>query len=338
MSAMHAPISPSTAAQRQAWLDVLKGIGILTVVVGHITFNKMLVAQIFMFHMPLFFLAGGWLHDAGAAPRAFFHSKVRSLLLPYVCYLLILWPLELLMSVPADAEGGRWTWTQLVVPMLYGGRMLNGAAGVLWFVTCYFLTQQLVHFLLRRFALPACAAICAVLLGAAYLTAWLVPGWSLPWGADAVLFAAPLYFIGYAARGLELKRWTMLWIALAAGAAMLNIAGFANSMDLKFGSYGIPLVTLASALAVVALLAVLSQKIAGTMAARALAGLGAASMTIMFLHQLVQLAIAKQLGLMSAPLRIAGALVVCYFAHQLLAAWPTAARLFLGRRPQGVAA
>ncbi|UUZ49868.1 hypothetical protein LP420_06920 [Massilia sp. B-10] len=43
--------------QRQTWLDVLKGIGILTVVVGHISFNRNLVGLIQMFHMPLFFLA-----------------------------------------------------------------------------------------------------------------------------------------------------------------------------------------------------------------------------------------------------------------------------------------
>jgi fucose 4-O-acetylase-like acetyltransferase len=313
---------------RQAWIDVLKGIGILAVVIGHITFNRALVAQIFMFHMPLFFLAGGWLHDAGVAPRAYFMSKARSLLLPYACFVLILWPLELLMSVPASAIG----WSTLVVPMLLGGRMLTGAAGVLWFVTCYFLTQQLVHFLLRRYALPLCGAIAAAMLGCAYLLAWLFPGWSLPWCADVVLFAAPLYLLGYAARGLALTRWTALWLVLALGAVLLNLAGFANTFDMKAGAYGLPLVTLASALAVVALLAVLAQRIETNVAGRMLALLGGASMTIMFVHQLVQLAMAKQLGVMQAAPRIAGALVACYLLHMLLNGWPTGARLFLGRR------
>lgn len=313
---------------RQAWIDVLKGIGILAVVIGHITFNRALVAQIFMFHMPLFFLAGGWLHDAAAPQGAYLKSKARSLLLPYACFVLILWPLELLMSVPAASIG----WTMLAMPMLLGGRMLTGAAGVLWFVTCYFLTQQLVHFLLRRFALPLCGAIGAAMLCCAYLLAWLFPGWSLPWSADVVLFAAPLYLIGYAARDLALARWTALWLALALGAVLLNVAGFANTLDLKAGVYGLPLVTLASALAVVALLAVLAQRIAANVAGRVLAALGGASMTIMFVHQLVQLAMAKQLGVMQAAPRIAGALVVCYLLHMLLNGWPAGARLFLGRR------
>lgn len=307
---------------RQAWIDVLKGIGILAVVVGHITYNRALVAQIFMFHMPLFFLAGGWLHDAAVPQRAFLLAKARSLLLPYACFVLILWPLELLMSAPAIG------WTMLAEPMLLGGRLLTGAAGVLWFVTCYFLTQQLVHFLLRRCALPVCVAIAALMLAGAYL----LPAWPLPWCADVVLFAAPLYLIGYAARGVRLDRWTALWLLLAVGAVLLNVAGFANTLDLKAGAYGLPLVTLASALAVVALLAVLAQWIEAGVAGRVLAAIGAASMTIMFLHQLVQLAIAKQLGVMQAGPRIAGALLVCYLVHLLLNGWPAGARLFLGRR------
>lgn len=307
---------------RQAWIDVLKGIGILAVVVGHITYNRALVAQIFMFHMPLFFLAGGWLHDTRAPQLAYLKAKARSLLLPYACFVIILWPLELLMSVPAI------DWSMLAVPMLLGGRMLTGAAGVLWFVTCYFLTQQLVHLLLRRFTLPVCGAIAAAMLACAYLST----GWPLPWCADVVLFAAPLYLIGYAARGLELKRWTILWLLLAVGAVLLNVAGFANTFDLKAAAYGLPVVTLSSALAVVALLAVLAQRIEAGLAGRALAAVGGASMTIMFLHQLVQLAIAKQLGVSQAAPRIAGALVVCYLVHLVLNGWPAGARLFLGRK------
>jgi fucose 4-O-acetylase-like acetyltransferase len=319
--------------KRQPGIDVLKGIGIVAVVVGHITYNRALVAQIFMFHMPLFFLVGGWLHDAATPQRAYLKAKALSLLVPYACFLAILWPLELMLAVPDGAAGGRWTWPLLVEPMLFGGGLLTGFAGVLWFVTCYFLTQQLAHFLLRRYRLPVCAALaCAMLAGA-----WLLPPWPLPWGAQVVLFSAPLYLAGYAARGIDLTRWAPLWLLLTLGALLLNAAGAANTFDLKSGNYGLPVVTLASALAAVALLAVLALRIHASMAGRMLAALGGASMTIMFLHQFVQLAMAKKLGVTQAAPRIACALLVCYLAHLLLAASPLAARLFLGRRPGRVA-
>lgn len=319
--------------KRQPWIDVLKGIGIVAVVVGHVTYNRALVAQIFMFHMPLFFLVGGWLHDPATPQRAYLKAKARSLLVPYACFLVILWPLELLLAVPDQAAGGRWTWPLLGEPLLFGGQLLTGFAGVFWFVTCYFLTQQLVHFLLRRYRLPVCAALACAMLAAA----WLAPDWSLPWGAQVVLFSAPLYLIGYAAREVDLSSWTPLWLLLTLVALLFNVAGAANTFDLKSGNYGLPVVTLLSALAAVALLAVLARRIHASMPGRVLAALGGASMTIMFLHQCVQLTMAKKLGVMQAAPRIAAALLLCYLVHLLLAASPLAARLFLGRRPSRVA-
>lgn len=319
-------------SQRQTWIDVLKGIGILTVVVGHISFNQNLVGLIQMFHMPLFFLAGGWLHDTRASAGVYAMNKARTLLQPYVCFLLILWPLESLMSAPA---GTALTVGQLAPPMLFGGRWLNGAAGPLWFLTCYFLTGQLAHVLLRHCATAVWALAGAALLGAAYLGAWLFPGWMLPWSAEVVLFAAPLYLLGYAARGLDLGRWGALWLVLAlAGAALFlaHLPGLSNTLDMKSGVYGIPLLTLLSSLGMVAMLALFSQRIAATGAGRVFAALGAASMTILAVHQLVQLFIAKELGIMQAGPRIIGALVVSYGVHLLLEQWPPAARLFLGRR------
>lgn len=322
---------------REPWIDVVKGLGIVAVVVGHVTFNHALVTQIFMFHMPLFFALGGYLHDAARPQRAYALAKARSLLVPYACFLLVLWPLELLFAVPAGAAGGRWTWALLGAPMLFGGRLLTGFAGVFWFVTCYFLTQQLAHCMLRRLSPRACAGVAAAMLALAYALAGAWPHWSLPWSAEVVLFAAPVYLLGHAARGLPLERWTAPLLLLVAGALLLNVLGAGNTLDLKAGDDGLPLITLASALAVTALLAVLARRIHASLAGRALAALGAASMTIMFLHQFVQLMVAKQLGVMQAPARIVAALAVCYGAHQLLKASPWSARLLLGRQPVQVA-
>jgi fucose 4-O-acetylase-like acetyltransferase len=171
------------------------------------------------------------------------------------------------------------------------------------------------------------------MLAGAYLAAARWPHLSLPWDAQVVPFTAPLYLIGYAAKGVDLARWTPLWLLLTVGALLLNVAGAGNTFDMKYADYGLPVVTLASALVAVALLAVLARRIQHGMAGRLLAALGGASMTIMFLHQFVQLAMAKKFGVMQAPPRIAGALLLCYLVHLLLTATPLGARLFLGRGP-----
>ena len=41
---------------RLSWLDVLKGIGIILVVIGHIYSNQTIFNWLYSFHMPLFFL------------------------------------------------------------------------------------------------------------------------------------------------------------------------------------------------------------------------------------------------------------------------------------------
>ena len=44
-------------AERLSWLDVLKGIGIILVVIGHVYSNRTVFNWLYSFHMPLFFLA-----------------------------------------------------------------------------------------------------------------------------------------------------------------------------------------------------------------------------------------------------------------------------------------
>ncbi len=320
--------------KRQRWIDVLKGLGIISVVVGHITYNQLLVKTIFMFHMPLFFLLGGWLHNTDIPQRAYLKAKTLSLLVPYLSFLVILWPLELMIAFPDQPWTGAWIFTALIKPMFVGGQLLTGFAAVFWFVTCYFLTQQLMHFLLRRYALPRCALMCGVMLMCAYLNALLLPQWWLPWSANIVLIAAPIYFIGYWARcrdiAGEISRFMPVFALVALTAVALNVFGIRNSFDMKQVDYGIPVVTLVSAIAWAAVLAVMARRLQSNTVGRGLAAIGGASMTIMFLHQFVQLMMAKKFGIPQALPRVVVALLACYLMHELLKTSPVIARFFLG--------
>ena len=52
----------SKQSRRLSWVDVLKGIGIILVVVGHVYLNRTVRDWLYSFHMPLFFLAAGWVY------------------------------------------------------------------------------------------------------------------------------------------------------------------------------------------------------------------------------------------------------------------------------------
>lgn len=323
--------------QRQQWIDVLRGIGIVFVVLGHVAPAPMAVDLVFMFHMPLFFLIGGWLHRESMPQADYLRSRAFGLLLPYICYLLILWPLELRAAYPDQHWDAAFVAHFLLKPMLLGGPLLKGYAAVFWFVTCYFLTQQLVHCLVRNYSRKVCLLLFCAMLLCAYLQAWWLPQRWLPWSAHTVLFAAPLYYLGYRAREFDIERYTALFCIVSAAGVALNLAGLHNRLDLKYLDYGIPLITLASAVACCALLALLAQRLekrgAGKALAAGFASLGTASMTIMFTHQFIHLAMAKQLGLDNAVLRIVAALALGWLLHKLLLRQSLLARLFVGVRP-----
>ena len=83
--------------KRQRWIDIVRGIGIMLVVVGHVSSNEILVSWIYSFHMPLFFFISGWLMQkyAGQAilNKAYIQKKIYQLLVPFIEYrfILIVW-------------------------------------------------------------------------------------------------------------------------------------------------------------------------------------------------------------------------------------------------------
>lgn len=311
------------------WIDVLKGIGIASIVAGHVVASPQFVALLFVFHVPLFFLIGGWLHQAATPQREYLQSKSRALLLPYISYLLILWPLELRAAFPDQPWNLDFIVRSVLKPMLLGGPLLKGYCAVFWFVTCYFLTQQLVHYLVRRQSPRVCQLLCAAMLAIAYLQAWLLPHW-LPWNVHTVLFAAPLYYLGYRAHGLDLRRLVAPAGALAAAGLALNLAGVHNYVDLKYLDYGIPLATAFVSVACCILLARLAQKLETNWIGTALASIGSASLTIMFTHQFVQLELAGRLGMHGALSRTVAALAFGWLLHRLVLKTPLLALLFAG--------
>lgn len=77
--------------QRDATFDVLKGIGIILMVVGHSGTPKWIHDSIYSFHMPLFFIASGWFFNEWSLENKWVYTqkKVKGLYLPYLKWSLI---------------------------------------------------------------------------------------------------------------------------------------------------------------------------------------------------------------------------------------------------------
>ena len=77
--------------ERSHYLDILKGIGIVFVVFGHVTHIGWLRTYIWGFHMPLFFFVSGVLFERERYGNfiSFVKRRFKSLVIPYFLFSLI---------------------------------------------------------------------------------------------------------------------------------------------------------------------------------------------------------------------------------------------------------
>ena len=75
---------------RKYWIDVLRALGIILVVLGHVSKEPNTVIFIYAFHMPLFFLLSGFLFNRHRYDlRTFIIRRSQKLLLPYAFFYLL---------------------------------------------------------------------------------------------------------------------------------------------------------------------------------------------------------------------------------------------------------
>lgn len=78
------------ATLRKNWIDWAKALGILLVVMGHSNYSQSDInPMIFMIHMPLFFVASGYLFKTNKTLKEITQSNIRTLLIPYLLFNLI---------------------------------------------------------------------------------------------------------------------------------------------------------------------------------------------------------------------------------------------------------
>lgn len=128
-----------------AW-DILRGIGILCVVLGHITYNDNLDRCINAFHMPLFFFISGALYKNkdGIVKKQF-----KNLMFPYFVFAILsflYWYfIELRFREKHIGSNAFDQLVNIVYPMNMEGSYEFNA--VLWFLPCLFVTFLSYHIL-----------------------------------------------------------------------------------------------------------------------------------------------------------------------------------------------
>ena len=293
------------------WVDVMKGIGILTVVAGHVYLGD-ITRIIFLFHMPLFFFLSGYLLKPTKNYKSYFLKKVNHLIVPYIFFLIIIYVLSYGLPDLNLKSILKYFYSAII-----GGRKLGDALGVFWFITCLFLTQQLVNFLITKFTRKTVVYILLVFLILSYINSLLLPKFWLPLNANVVLAAAPIFYIGFCFKqsNFSLNNVVLLLVGIAIIVASIFID--LNYYEMKNAVYGIPIITLVSSLIIILNIKYISELLSKiSILNKPLIELGKASMVIMYLHQGIQIIVFSNIS-QNGHLRFVLATLVSYLFYLL---------------------
>ncbi|WP_093674701.1 acyltransferase family protein [Sporolactobacillus nakayamae] len=196
----------STTKQRITWVDIAKALGIIAVVFGHAIDSErdirsfdLVYDAIYWWHMPLFFIIGGFFLKPLArnweAIRQFLSRRCKPLI---VSYLLMG---SLLIMLSHFVRNQDWSYTAFYfVRLLYGGRTLNNYLSIFWFINVYILTLIVVIILIswvRPAILQWIISLTLFAIGTIHQQPEFLGHPYFPWDVQVVLITTTYMLAGY---------------------------------------------------------------------------------------------------------------------------------------------
>ncbi|MEL6816205.1 MAG: acyltransferase family protein, partial [Cyanobacteria bacterium J06598_3] len=231
-------------------------------------------------------------------------------------------------------------FVKYIYQLTYGGTTLTGTTGVFWFITCLFVTQQLFNFISNRIhSRKAMVLISLGLYAASCLVQPFIPDYfAVPWSANAVGCAFLFYATG-ALYGQFLfkeqnnkteKNLRLAAIAITIFSIELLSLGVDLSFGMKHGYYGYFVLSPLAAFGLIKLLMVSSAWLAEEKwLCTSLSFMGGASLTIMYIHRLIEYNLPK--FLQGSPLFEAAVITLaCCLLHSLFLQSTVSKALMLG--------
>ena len=220
--------------ERIVVIDLLKGLGILLMVAGHVGFSDRLNHYIYAFHMPLFFLMSGWVYRPvrGSFP-AFAARQAKALLVPFAAFGLF-FGMVFYALVRSTGLG------HLLQNFLFPNSVPFDWCGAVWFLPCLFWIKVLYAAVERwvpgKFRWVVHALLCALGMGVSALQI------KLPLTLDTCLMGYGIYWLGALGNGfLSQNREAVSRrqnLALVLCAIMLPLVFLNEPINMRENRYG----------------------------------------------------------------------------------------------------
>lgn len=159
---------PSKAENRVAEFDILKGLGMLMVIIGHSLHIWPLYEIVYSIHMPLFFLVSGYFFSVKGTMGGVFVKNLKQLVLPYVFISIIICALFLFFREHGET---------IIYESLLGTTLDNDFSivlGPVWFFLALFWCRTFYRFLVlytnscQRTIICFISAICLIIVNRCY--------------------------------------------------------------------------------------------------------------------------------------------------------------------------
>ena len=253
--------------KRIDWVDVVKGLGLIFVVLGHLKIPY-LATWIYTFHIPLFFFLSGFVFSGEKYGfKEYLIKKIKTLVVPYFCLgavIFLVWCGIYAVQNKQPIDYFIMLWNFIKQEHFW----------TVWFLTCLFLVE-IIYFWINKISSKYkwFSTLISITLCICAFVWYRLGGGGLPWNLDVALVAQFFFHLGYLFKtqpkikdflmnGKFLKTAMLalcfLAINVVAGVLCIRISG--KSLDMSIGMYGNELLSIISAVAGILLIVVISNK------------------------------------------------------------------------------
>lgn len=280
-------------------VDILKGILIVTVVLGHLPFGVR--DFVHWFHMPAFFVTTGlFLNFEEVSFKSFLMSNFKKLIIPYFVW-------SVLLSLPfffVNLYNLNFESVMSRIGLLiYGGEELKGYYAVFWFITVYFVSLTILSFIAVFIKKPRLFFIVSFgifLVGLAEGFLHNYYNYTIFWNVNVAFVSQFFIYCGYRLRKQILYgiisniNFVVSLIVFLGVAIILSLLDYNHDVDLKYAKYSNPVLMIF----LLTLFFILALKISDIISRFKLLSLvfifaGKNTLIIMYLHMAVFLIIDK---------------------------------------------
>lgn len=224
--------------KRIVWIDMLKGWGMLLVMLGHAPLPGILSKYIYTFHVPLFFFISGYLFkdSRDIELKEFIKKKNKGLLRPYLIF--SLFNCIVFAFRTHELKGIIKSLIGIIIPIR--GTSLTICNGTFWFVIVLFISEVILFFIIKYLNNDKKIALCLIIFSILGYLYYRYIGIKLPWNMDAALVAVVFVGLGYLSKkyininSIKYKQILLLFILnLIIGMLNKKIDMFSN----QYGNY-----------------------------------------------------------------------------------------------------